>query len=118
MSYDGDTSCHHLHGGRGAGGRYLVYVAHRLLWIRTRRFDGRIGDGHRQRMYRVPDAGIVPSAWADGEGPCGSWPGVLRLTEWHSSGETQSGISAAGFHIQVRDGRCPGDAGGMCRTRS
>ena len=36
-------------------------------WIRTGWFDGRIGDGDRQRTCRVPDAGITPSAQADGK---------------------------------------------------
>ena len=38
-----------------------------MLWIGSGRFDGRIGDGNRQRTCRVPDAGIVPSTQADGE---------------------------------------------------
>ena len=37
-----------------------------MLWIGSGRFDGRIGDGNGPRACRVPDAGIGPSAWADG----------------------------------------------------
>ena len=59
MSYDSDTV--------SVRGPALLSEAHRLLWIRTGCFDGRIGDGNRQRTCRVPDAGIVPSAQADGK---------------------------------------------------
>ena len=41
-------------------------VARRVLWIGSGRFDRRIGVGIGQRARRVPDAGIGPSAWADG----------------------------------------------------
>jgi len=41
-------------------------VAHRVLWIGSGRFDGRIGDGNGQRTCGAPDAGIGPSAQADG----------------------------------------------------
>jgi hypothetical protein len=37
-----------------------------VLWIGSGRFDGRIGDGNGQRTCRAPDAGIGPSAQADG----------------------------------------------------
>ena len=37
-----------------------------MLWIGSGRFDGRIGDGNGPRACRGPDAGIGPSAWADG----------------------------------------------------
>ena len=37
-----------------------------MLWIGRGRFDGRIGDGNGPRARRGPDAGIDPSAWADG----------------------------------------------------
>jgi hypothetical protein len=64
MSYDSDTVSVLL-----VRGPALLKEAHRLLWIRTGCFDGRIGDGNRQRtcQCRVPDAGIVPSAQADGK---------------------------------------------------
>ena len=58
MSYDSDTVP-----SRGPG---ALYVAHRALWIGSGRFDGRIGDGNGPRACGVPDAGIGPSAWADG----------------------------------------------------
>ena len=37
-----------------------------MLWIGSGRFDGRIGDGNGPRACRGPDAGVGPSAWADG----------------------------------------------------
>ena len=37
-----------------------------MLWIGSGRFDGRIGDGNGQRTCDAPDAGICPSAQADG----------------------------------------------------
>ena len=37
-----------------------------MLWIGSGRFDGRIGDGNGPRACRGPDAGICPSAQADG----------------------------------------------------
>ena len=37
-----------------------------MLWIGSGRFDGRIGDGNEPRACRGPDAGIGPSAEADG----------------------------------------------------
>ena len=37
-----------------------------MLWIGSGRFDGRIGDGNEPRACRGPDAGIGPSAQADG----------------------------------------------------
>jgi hypothetical protein len=37
-----------------------------VLWIGSGRFDGRIGDGDGPRACRGPDAGIGPSAQADG----------------------------------------------------
>ena len=37
-----------------------------MLWIGSGRFDGRIGDGDGPRTCRGPDAGIGPSAQADG----------------------------------------------------
>ena len=37
-----------------------------MLWIGSGRFDGRIGDGDGPRACRGPDAGIGPSAQADG----------------------------------------------------
>ena len=37
-----------------------------MLWIGSGRFDGRIGDGNGPRACRGPDAGIGPSAQADG----------------------------------------------------
>ena len=37
-----------------------------MLWIGSGRFDGRIGDGDGLRACRGPDAGIGPSAQADG----------------------------------------------------
>ena len=37
-----------------------------MLWIGSGRFDGRIGDGNGQRTCGAPDAGIGPSAQADG----------------------------------------------------
>ena len=43
-----------------------VYEAQRVLWIGSGRFDGRIGDGNGPRACRGPNAGIDPSAWADG----------------------------------------------------
>jgi len=43
-----------------------VYEAQRVLWIGSGRFDGRIGDGNVPRTCRGPDAGIGPSAQADG----------------------------------------------------
>ena len=52
-----------------------------MLWIGSGRFDGRIGDGNGPRACRGPDAGIGPSARADGtvrQLPR-DWPGVL---EW------------------------------------
>jgi len=38
-----------------------------VLWIGSGRFDGRIGDGNGQRTCGAPEAGIVPSAQADGK---------------------------------------------------
>jgi hypothetical protein len=37
-----------------------------VLWIGSGRFDGRIGDGNGQRTCGAPEAGIGPSAQADG----------------------------------------------------
>ncbi len=37
-----------------------------MLWIGSGRFDGRIGDGNGPQARRGPDAGIGPSAQADG----------------------------------------------------
>ena len=37
-----------------------------MLWIGSGRFDGRIGDGNGQRTCGAPEAGIGPSAQADG----------------------------------------------------
>ena len=37
-----------------------------MLWIGSGRFDGRIGDGDGPRACCGPDAGIGPSAQADG----------------------------------------------------
>ena len=37
-----------------------------MLWIGSGRFDGRIGDGNGPRACRGPDAGLGPSAEADG----------------------------------------------------
>ena len=37
-----------------------------MPWIGSGRFDGRIGDGNGPRACRGPDAGIGPSAQADG----------------------------------------------------
>ena len=59
MSYASDTV--------SLRGPAVLQAAHRLLWVRSRCFDGRIGDGNRQRTCRALDAGIVPSASADGK---------------------------------------------------
>jgi hypothetical protein len=37
-----------------------------MLWIGSGRVDGRIGDGDGQRTCGAPEAGIGPSAQADG----------------------------------------------------
>ena len=58
MSYDSDTV--------RSRGLVPVQEAQRVLWIGSGRFDGRIGDGNGPRACREPDAGIDPSAWADG----------------------------------------------------
>ncbi len=61
-------------------------VAQRVLWIGSGRFDGRIGDGNGPRACRVPDAGIGPSAWADGTVRQLAWgaptPSLSLRVEW------------------------------------
>jgi hypothetical protein len=52
-----------------------------VLWIGSGRFDGRIGDGNGPRACRGPDAGIGPSAWADGTVRQLAWgTRVVKLT--------------------------------------
>ena len=53
-----------------------------MLWIGSGRVDGRIGDGDGPRACRGPDAGIGPSAQADG---------TVRQLAWGTpSGEASS----------------------------
>ena len=49
-----------------------------LFSPRIGRFDGRIGDGNRPRACRVTDAGIGPSARADGTVRQLAWGGYSR----------------------------------------
>ena len=52
-----------------------------MLWIGSGRFDGRIGDGDGPRACRGPDAGIGPSAQADGTVRQLAWgTRVVKLT--------------------------------------
>jgi hypothetical protein len=57
-----------------------------VLWIGSGRFDGRIGDGNGQRTCGAPDAGIGPSAQADG---------TVRQLAWGTRVVTASGDSEA-----------------------
>ena len=58
-----------------------------MLWIGSGRFDGRIGDGNGPRTCRGPDAGIGPSAWADG---------TVRQLAWGARGHYASSKSHIG----------------------
>ena len=52
-----------------------------MLWIGSGRFDGRIGDGDGPRACRAPNAGIGPSAQADGTVRQLAWgTRVVKLT--------------------------------------
>ncbi len=52
-----------------------------MLWIGSGRFDGRIGDGDGPRVCCGPDAGIGPSAQADGTVRQLAWgTRVVKLT--------------------------------------
>ena len=52
-----------------------------MLWIGSGRFDWRIGDGNGPRACRGPDAGIGPSAQADGTVRQLAWgTRVVKLT--------------------------------------
>jgi len=52
-----------------------------VLWIGSGRFDGRIGDGDGPRACCGPDAGIGPSAQADGTVRQLAWgTRVVKLT--------------------------------------
>ena len=52
-----------------------------MLWIGSGRFDGRIGDGDGPRACCGPDAGIGPSAQADGTVRQLAWgTRVVKLT--------------------------------------
>ena len=57
-----------------------------MLWIGSGRFDGRIGDGNGPRACRGPDAGIGPSAQADGTVRPAAGPGYTSGDSeayWH-----------------------------------
>jgi hypothetical protein len=62
-----------------------------VLWIGTGRFDGRIGDGNGPRACRGPDAGIGPSAQADGTVRQLAWgTRVVKLTSTVTSSTVMS----------------------------
>ena len=66
-----------------------------MLWIGSGRFDGRIGDGDGPRACCGPDAGIGPSAQADGMVRQLAWgTRVVKLTTIQVSTVTSS-ISGA-----------------------
>ena len=57
-----------------------------MLWIGSGRFDGRIGDGDGPRACCGPDAGIGPSAQADGTVRQLAWgTRVVKLTSTSST---------------------------------
>ena len=65
-----------------------------MLWIGSGRFDGRIGDGNGPRVCRGPDAGIGPSAWADGTVRQLAWGAT---SNWHRD-STPSGEPSSKRH--------------------
>jgi hypothetical protein len=87
MSYDSDTE--------SPRGPAPLQVAYRLLWIGSGRFDGRIGDGTEPRVYRVPDAGIGPSAHADGTVRQLAW-GTWRVVKPTSTSISSTSIDLIG----------------------
>ncbi len=86
-----------------------------MLWIGSGRFDGRIGDGNGQRTCGAPDAGIGPSAQADGTVRQLAWgTQVVKLT---SSTVASSTVTSGAVDRECRfDGRIgDGDGSRACR---
>jgi hypothetical protein len=62
-----------------------------VLWMGSGRFDGRIGDGNGPQACRGPDAGIGPSAQADGTVQQLAWgTRVVNLTSTVTSSTVTS----------------------------
>ena len=90
-------------------------VAHRVPWIGSGRFDGRIGDGNGPRACRGPNAGIGPSAEADGTVRQLAWgarvvrPPLSRRTVGPMPASRPTGTSGLGCALEWRNLRLKRD---------